>query len=88
MLVGDFDYIRDGDQIYADIDYFRAHPHHAGELAWTPAAGRGIGPSRSASAGPRERRPGTVPARAAVCLSPARSGAQPATVAGRTRTHE
>ena len=88
MLVGDFDYILDGDELYADVDYYRKHPHHAGELSWTPAAGRGFGAQRSAFVGPRERRPGTVPAGPAVCVSPSHSGAQrPATAAGRTRTH-
>jgi hypothetical protein len=86
MLVGDFDYVRDGDELYADVDYYRRHPHHSAELSWTPGAGRGFGPQRSAAAGPQERRPGTVPARAGVCISPSRApvgGA--ATAAGRTR---
>jgi hypothetical protein len=88
MLVGDFDYILDGDQLYADVDYYRTHAHHAGELTWTPAAGRGVGPQRAAVAGPKERRPGVVPARAAACASPVRSGLiRPATAAGRTRAH-
>ena len=88
MLVGDFDYVLDGDELYADVDYYRKHPHHADELSWTPSAGRGFGAQRAAAAGPKERRPGTVPARAAVCVSPARPGGQrPATAAGRTRTH-
>jgi hypothetical protein len=86
MLVGDFDYILDGEELYADVDYYRTHPHHALELTWTPAAGRGLGPQRAAVAGPKERRPGTVPARAAACVSPRRSTAvRPATAAGRTR---
>jgi hypothetical protein len=86
MLVGDFDYILVGDELYADVDYYRKHPHHAGELTWTPSAGRGFGPQRTTSAGPNERRPGMVPARAAVCVSPARTAkARPATAAGRTR---
>ena len=88
MLVGDFDYVLDGDELYADVDYYRTHPHHAGELSWTPSAGRGLGPQRAAAVGPKERRPGTVPARSAVCVSPVGTNAQrPATVAGRTRTH-
>jgi hypothetical protein len=88
MLVGDFDYILDGEELYADVDYFRKHPHHAAELTWTPAAGRGFGPQRGAAAGPKERRPGTVPARAATCVSPVRSSSiRPATAAGRTRAH-
>jgi hypothetical protein len=86
MLVGDFDYIRDGDQLYADVDYYRRHPHHADELTWTPSAGRGFGAQRAAVAGPKDRRPGTVPARAVVCVAPARSSLlRPATAAGRTR---
>ncbi len=86
MLVGDFDYILDGDELYADVDYYRRHQHHANQLSWTPSAGRGFGPQRAAAAGPQERRPGTVPARAAVCVSPRRPQAQrPATAAGRTR---
>jgi hypothetical protein len=88
MLVGDFDYVLDGEELYADVDYYRKHPHHAGELSWTPAAGRGYGPQRAAVVGPKERRPGTVPASPAVCVSPARSDRQgPATAAGRTRAH-
>lgn len=98
MLVGDFDYILDGDELYADVDYYRKHrdalptgvdyyrehPHHAGELTWTPSAGRGFGPERAAVVGPKERRPGTVPARAAVCVAPGRSPVyRPATAAGR-----
>lgn len=88
MLVGDFDYILDGEELFADVDYFRKHPHHVAELTWTPAAGRGFGPQRGANAGPKERRPGTVPARPAECLSPLRSNpARPATAAGRMRAH-
>jgi hypothetical protein len=88
MLVGDFDYILDGDELYADVDYYRTHAHHAGELTWTPAAGRGVGPQRAAVVGPKERRPGAVPARAAACASPVRSHLiRPATAAGRTRAH-
>jgi hypothetical protein len=88
MLVGDFDYILDGDELYADVDYYRKHPHHAGELTWTPAAGRGFGPQRTAASGSKDRRPGTVPARTAECVSPVRSGSiRPATAAGRIRTH-
>jgi hypothetical protein len=26
-LIGDFDYISDGEALYADIDYYRKHPH-------------------------------------------------------------
>jgi hypothetical protein len=86
MLVGDFDYILDGDELYADVDYFRKHPHHAGELTWTPSAGRGVGPQRTAVAGPNERRPGMVPARSAVCVSPGHASVlRAATAAGRTR---
>jgi|SRR5579863_1236971 len=88
MLVGDFDYILDGEDLYADVDYFRKHPHHVADLSWTPAAGRGLGPQRTAVSGPKERRPGTVAARAATCVSPARSSStRPATAAGRTRAH-
>ena len=89
MLVGDFDYILDGEELYADVDYYRTHPHHTDELTWTPAAGRGFGPQRAAVVGPRERRPGTVPVRAAACVSPRRSTAvRPVTAAGRRRaTH-
>lgn len=86
MLVGDFDYILDGDDLYADVDYYRKHPHHEDELTWTPSAGRGFGAQRSAAAGPKERRPGTVPAQATACASPGRSSTvRPATAAGRTR---
>lgn len=86
MLVGDFDYYLVGDELLADVDYYRKHPHHAGELTWTPSAGRGFGPQRAAVAGPKERRPGTVRARPAVCVSPTRSSSSlPATAAGRTR---
>lgn len=87
MLVGDFDYILDGDELYADVDYYRRHPHHVPELTWTPAAGRGLGPQRSPAAGPRERRPGTVDTRPAICLSPMSKSAapRPSTAAGRTR---
>lgn len=88
MLVGDFEYIVDGEHVYADVDYYRRHPHHAGELSWTPSAGRGFGAQRAAVAGPKERRPGTVPAQTAVCVSPARLGGQrPVTAAGRKRAH-
>lgn len=87
MLLGDFDYILDGDELYADVDYYRTHPHHAAELTWTPSAGRGFGPQRAARVGPKERRPGTVPSRTAACVSLARSDTGPATVAGRTRAH-
>jgi hypothetical protein len=86
MLVGDFDYIVDGEELYADVDYYRTHPHHKDELTWTPAAGRGLGPQRATVVGPKERRPGTVPGRAAACVSPGHSTAVgPATAAGRTR---
>jgi hypothetical protein len=86
MLVGDFDYVLAGDELYADVDYYRTHPHHEGELTWTPAAGRGFGPERSAVVGPKERRPGTVPARAAACVSPGHSSVlRPVTAAARTR---
>jgi hypothetical protein len=27
MLLGDFDYIEDSTGLYADVDYYRAHPH-------------------------------------------------------------
>lgn len=86
MLVGDFDYILDGEDLYADVDYYRKHPHHTGGLTWTPSAGRGFGPQRAATTGPKERRPGTVPAGAAVCVFPDRSSVlRPATAAGRKR---
>ena len=86
MLVGDFDYILNGDELYADVDYFRKHPHHASTLSWTPSAGRGFGPQRAAVVGPKERRPGTVPARAASCDSPSHTPLlRPVTAAGRTR---
>ncbi len=88
MLVGDFDYILDGEDLYADVDYYRKHPHHVAELTWTPAAGRGLGPQRSAVSGPKERRPGTIAPRAATCVAPMRSSSlHPLTAAGRTRTH-
>lgn len=87
MLVGDFDYILDGDELYADVDYFRKHPHHADGLTWTPAAGRGFGPQRTVAAGPQERRPGMAPARPVACVSPVRSVSlgRPSTAAARTR---
>jgi hypothetical protein len=86
MLLGDFDYILDGDAVYADVDYFRRHPHHVAELTWTPAAGRGFGPQRTAAAGPKDRRPGVVPSRPVACASPARAAVgRPSTVAARTR---
>jgi hypothetical protein len=88
MLVGDFDYILDGEDLYADVDYYRKHPHHVADLTWTPAAGRGLGPQRSAASGPKERRPGAVAPRAGACVSPVRSSSlRPATAAGRTRAH-
>jgi hypothetical protein len=88
MLVGDFDYILDGERLYADVDYYREHPHHDPDLTWTPAAGRGFGPQRSAAAGPASRRPGTVATRPAECVSPIRAGGSPTTAAGRARaTH-
>jgi hypothetical protein len=86
MLVGDYIYMTDGEHVYADVDYYRKHPHHEAELTWTPAAGRGFGPQRAVTAGPKERRPGTVPTRPPACVSPARGGVRPATAAGRTRT--
>jgi hypothetical protein len=87
MLVGDFDYIFDDGRVYADVDYHRAHPHHTAALTWTPAAGRGAGPQRPAVAGPKARRPGTVPTQPAACVAPVRAAcSRPATVAGRTRT--
>jgi len=86
MLVGDFDYIIDGDEIYADVDYFRTHPHHADELTWTPAAGRGFGPQRSAASGPQARRPGAVAPRPAACVSPVRpASTRPSTAAACAR---
>jgi hypothetical protein len=87
MLVGDYDYILDGDELYADVDYYRRHPHHCDELSWTPSAGRGFGSQRAATVGPKERRPGTVPTRAVACVTAGRSAVlRPATAAGR-RTH-
>lgn len=88
-LVGDFEYIADGEHVYADVDYYREHPHHCPELTWTPAAGRGAGPQRGILAGPQDRRPGTVAPRPPVCLSPVRpvSPVRPATVADCARPH-
>ena len=85
MLAGDFDYIADGESIYADVDYSREHPHRATELSWTPSAGRGFGPQRLAVAGPKARRLGTVPVQAAVCASPVRPTSRPVTTAARAR---
>lgn len=86
ILVGDFGYILDGDDLYADVDYFRKHPHRAPELSWTPSAGRGFGLQRAVIVGPKERRPGTAAARAAACARPGHAPLlRPATVAGRTR---
>ncbi|MCL2419351.1 MAG: hypothetical protein FWD04_08665 [Conexibacteraceae bacterium] len=81
MLVGDFDYVYDGDDVYADVDYHRHEP----ALTWTPAAGRGNGPQRPAFAGPVARRPGTVPAREPVCASSATTSSRPITSAARER---
>lgn len=79
MLLGDYDYILVGNRLYADVDYFHAHPHHAGELTWTPAAGRGFGPQRSVGVGPVERRAGSVPPSPGACLvRPPRGRAQTA----------
>ncbi len=86
MLLGDFDYAAEGNRLYADVDYQRTHPHRAAPLTWTPAAGRGFGPQRSAAAGPVSRRPGAVPERGIVCTSPVRTlGLRPSTAAARGR---
>jgi hypothetical protein len=85
MLVGDFNYVVDGLDVLADVDYHRRHPHHVTALTWTPAAGRGLGPQRHAVAGPRERRPGVVPTQPTVCLFPGSSATRPATAAARSR---
>jgi hypothetical protein len=60
ILVGDFDYVIDGDEVYADIDYDRI-ARECGTRVRQPA------PLID-----RDRRPGTVPARPAVCVSPVR----------------
>jgi hypothetical protein len=69
MLVGDFDYIVDGDDVYADIDYDRLARECGGRVR--PAAP----PTPLIN---RDRRPGTVAAQPAVCFSPVR----PLTAAG------
>ncbi|HEX3802355.1 MAG TPA: hypothetical protein VHV75_05915 [Solirubrobacteraceae bacterium] len=85
MLVGDFDYILDAERVYADVDYYREHPHHEPDPTWTPTAGHGFGPQRPAVAGPAVRRPGTVAARPAECASLVRATGRPTTAAGRAR---
>jgi hypothetical protein len=60
MLVGDFDYIADGDEVYADVDYYRM----------TRECGARMRPA--AEHVDRDRRPGTVPPAPAVCSSPVR----------------
>jgi hypothetical protein len=73
MLVGDFDYIVDGDEVYADIDYDRLSRECGGRVR--PAA-----PSTPLIN--RDRRPGTVAPQPAVCTSPMR----PLTVAASRRS--
>lgn len=60
MLVGDFDYVTDGDEVYADIDYERLARECGARVRSIP----GIAD--------RDRRPGTVAPRPAVCISPVR----------------
>lgn len=85
MLVGDFEYVVHAAKLYADVDYFREHPHHEPKLTWTPAAGRSFGPQRTAIAGPKARRPGGAPAPVAVCVSDMSASGRPVTAAGRAR---
>jgi hypothetical protein len=61
MLLGDFDYIVDGDEVYADVDYDRL-THECG--------GRVRPPAPPATLVTRDRRPGMVAAQPAVCTSP------------------
>ena len=85
MLLGDFQYIAEGGDVYADVDYDRLRPH-AAPLTWTPAAGRGFGPQRPAVAGPVSRRPGAVPEASKGCALKARRVSQrPSTAAARLR---
>jgi hypothetical protein len=63
MLVGDFDYIVDGDDVYADIDYDRLARECGGRVR--PAAP----PTPLIN---RDRRPGTVAVQPTVCTSPVR----------------
>jgi hypothetical protein len=60
MLVGDFDYVIDGDEVYADIDYEWLARECGARVRSTPALTD------------RDRRPGTIPPRPAVCVSPVR----------------
>jgi len=69
MLVGDFEYIVDSDDVYADIDYFRLARECGGRVR--PAAP----PMPLIN---RDRRPGTVAPQPTVCTSPVR----PLTAAG------
>ncbi len=86
MLLGDYHYIFDGDRLYADVDYYREHPHHSAVISWTPSGGRGSGPQRHILAGPTERRPGTICARTVACDAPSRkSAASASTFAARHR---
>jgi hypothetical protein len=85
MLLGDFQYIAEGRDVYADVDYERLRLH-AAPLTWTPAAGRGFGPQRPAVAGPVSRRPGAVPETSKGCALKARRVSQrPSTAAARSR---
>jgi hypothetical protein len=58
MLVGDFDYIVDGEDVYADIDYDRL----------SRECGARVRPAISFV--DRDRRPGMVDAQPTVCTSP------------------
>jgi hypothetical protein len=69
MLVGDFDYIVDGDDVYADIDYDRLTRECGGRV-------RAAAPPTPVIN--RDRRPGQVAAQPTVCISPVR----PLTAAG------
>jgi hypothetical protein len=69
MLVGDFDYIVDGDDVYADIDYDRLALECGGRVR--PA-------TPPTSLINRDRRLGTVTPQPTVCTSPVR----PLTAAG------
>ena len=60
MLIGDFDYIVEGDELYADIDYERLASECGARVRLAPALTD------------RDRRPGTVPPRPAICVSPVR----------------
>ena len=86
LLIGDFDYVLDGERLYADVDYYRDHPHHEAP-GMTSTTGHGLMSRRPVLAGAQSRRPGGLPHPPAVCLSPVRPAAtRPSTAAARART--